>query len=96
MRSNPLSNNAQLFGFSLVAYRGMETGYRKTASYWLEQGDIRLRFSSALSPDHPISQSVLKHGDGVGVIAFLVADAKQAYRDMTGRGARGRHSSHGN
>ncbi len=77
------------FGFVNTAYRGLETGYRKQASYVMEQGDIRLVLSTGLSPDYPISQSVLEHGDGVGVIALEVPDATSAYRETTKRGARG-------
>ena len=77
------------FGFTNTAYRGLETGYRKKASYVMEQGDIRLVLSTGLSPDYPISQSVLEHGDGVGIIALEVPDASRAYRQATKRGARG-------
>ena len=77
------------FRFTNTAYRGLETGYRKKASYVMEQGDIRLVLSTGLSPDYPISQSVLEHGDGVGVIALEVPDATRAYGETTRRGARG-------
>ena len=77
------------FGFANTAYQGLETGYRKKASYVMEQGDIRLVLSTGLSPDYPISQSVLEHGDGIGVIALEVPNATSAYRETTKRGARG-------
>ncbi len=77
------------FGFVNTAYRGLETGYRKKASYVMEQGDIRLVLSTGLSPEYPISQSVLEHGDGIAVIALEVPDAISAYRESTKRGARG-------
>ena len=35
------------FGFDIRAYRGMETGCRETASYVLEQGNIRFLVSAA-------------------------------------------------
>ena len=38
------------FGFSQVAYRGPETGYRDRASYALEQNDIRLVMTTSLHP----------------------------------------------
>lgn len=79
----------KLFGFSLTAYRGLESGDRKTASYVLEQGKIRLVFSTGLSPDHPISESVMKHGDAIAVVALTVEDATQAYRAAIDRGATG-------
>jgi 4-hydroxyphenylpyruvate dioxygenase len=79
----------KLFGFSLTAYRGLESGDRKTASYVLEQGKIRLVFSTGLRPDHPISESVMQHGDAIAVVALTVEDATQAYRSVVDRGARG-------
>jgi 4-hydroxyphenylpyruvate dioxygenase len=79
----------KLFGFTHTAYRGLDTGSRKVASYVMEQGNIRFVLSTALSSDHPIAQSVLKHGDSVCVIAFEVADAVKAYKATTARGARG-------
>ncbi len=77
------------FGFSELAYRGLETGSRDLASYVLAQGDIRLVITSALSADHPVGRHVFAHGDGVGVIALEVPDAAVAYAETTGRGARG-------
>jgi 4-hydroxyphenylpyruvate dioxygenase len=80
---------ASAFGFAPVAYRGLETGSRDVTSYVLEQGEIRLVLSAALHPEHLIAQSVLRHGDGVAVIAFEVPDAAAAYRETTRRGAKG-------
>jgi 4-hydroxyphenylpyruvate dioxygenase len=77
------------FGFTNTAYRGLDTGSRKVASYVMEQGDIRLVLSTALSPDHPMAHSVLKHGDHVAGIALEVPDAVQAYKTTTARGAMG-------
>ena len=42
---------ATTFGFTVTAYAGLETGVRDRASYVLEQGKIRLVFTSALLPD---------------------------------------------
>ena len=78
------------FGFDRVAYSGLETGQRDTASYYLQQGDIRLVLTTALSWDHPFSKHVLAHGDGVGVIALEVPDARRAFEETTARGARPR------
>ena len=38
------------FGFSLVAYRGPETGHKETASYVLQQGKMRMVLSTSLTP----------------------------------------------
>jgi 4-hydroxyphenylpyruvate dioxygenase len=76
------------FGFTVTAYRGLETGCRDLASYVLQQGDIRLVMTSALTPTHAVAHSVLEHGDGVGVIALEVPDAARALAETTARGAR--------
>jgi len=80
---------SKCFGFINTAYKGLETGSRETASYVMEQGDLRLVLSTGLSPDHPISKSVLKHGDGIAIIALEVPDAASAYKASTSRGAVG-------
>ena len=80
---------SQGFGFANTAYRGLETGYRKAASYVMEQGDIRLVLTTALSSDLPMAQSVLAHGDGIAAIALAVPDVERAYCQATSRGAVG-------
>jgi 4-hydroxyphenylpyruvate dioxygenase len=75
------------FGFNLVAYRGPETGTRDRASYLLQQDKIRLIFTSALHPDHEISEHVKQHGDGVKDLALWVDDAREAFRLAVERGA---------
>jgi 4-hydroxyphenylpyruvate dioxygenase len=77
------------FGFTPVAYRGLETGSRDVASYVLQQGNIRLVLSSSLQGDDEISRHVARHGDGVKVIALEVPDAAAAYEAATTRGADG-------
>lgn len=75
------------FQFTNIAYRGLETGSRKVASYVMQQGAIRLVLSTALNSDHLIAQSVLKHGDHVAVIAVQVPNVTDAYQHVTARGA---------
>jgi 4-hydroxyphenylpyruvate dioxygenase len=77
------------FGFRLVAYAGPETGVRERATYVLQQDKIRLLLTTAMSPDHPISEHVRTHGDGVRDIALWVDDAEAAFYETTKRGARG-------
>jgi 4-hydroxyphenylpyruvate dioxygenase len=77
------------FGFQLAAYRGPETGARDTASYVLVQNKIRLVFTTALQPGHPVAEHVRLHGDGVRDIALWVDDAESAWRETTRRGAAG-------
>jgi len=76
------------FGFQLAAYRGPETGARDRASYVLVQNKIRFVLTTALQPDHPITDHVKLHGDGVRDIALWVDDAEAAWRETTRRGAR--------
>ena len=76
------------FGFRLAAYRGPETGTRDRASYVLVQDKIRFVLTTALAPDHPASDHVRVHGDGVRDIALWVDDAESAWRETTRRGAR--------
>jgi 4-hydroxyphenylpyruvate dioxygenase len=75
------------FGFTRTAYRGLETGSRDSASYVLEQGDIRFVLTTPLGPDHFAAGFVRQHGDGVGVIALEVPDAAAAFHETTSRGA---------
>jgi len=76
------------FGYALVAYAGPETGQKETASYVLQQGKVRLVLTSALVPNHPVSQHVEAHGDGVKVLALQVEDAEKAYYETMQRGAK--------
>ncbi len=76
------------FGFSQIAYSGLETGNRETASYVLGQGKIRFVLTTPISPTHPASEHVRKHGDGVHDIALQVEDADFAFSEAVRRGAR--------
>ena len=75
------------FGYSLVAYRGPETGTRDRVSYVLQQNKVRLVLTTALTPDHPVQAHVNLHGDGVRDLALWVDDARQAFALATERGA---------
>jgi 4-hydroxyphenylpyruvate dioxygenase len=77
-----------LWGFTPVAYAGLETGVRDRASYVLVQHDVRFVFTAPLTPDSEIAAHVARHGDGVHDIAFAVDDADSAWRETTSRGAR--------
>lgn len=76
------------FGFQSYAYSGLETGNRERASYVLKQDKIRLVLSTPLSSDSPINQHIVKHGDGVKVVALWVEDATAAFEETTKRGAK--------
>lgn len=75
------------FGFAHTAYSGLETKNRKTASYVLEQRQIRLVLTTALTPDSAIARHTHLHGDGVAVIALEVPDVVSAFKETTKRGA---------
>jgi 4-hydroxyphenylpyruvate dioxygenase len=77
-----------LWGFTPVAYSGLETGVRDRASYVMRQNDITIVLTGALSPDGEIAEHVHRHGDGVKDIAFLVDDARASFVETTKRGAR--------
>lgn len=76
-----------ILGFKIVGYRGPETGTRATASYMLEQGDIRFILTGAMTPDHPVSDHVKLHGPGVRDVALAVPDAAAAFEMAVERGA---------
>jgi 4-hydroxyphenylpyruvate dioxygenase len=76
-----------LYGFKPVAFAGLETGVRDRVSIVLEQNDIRLVLTTALTPDHPITRHVSLHGDDVRDIAFTVTDAESAYNAAIRNGA---------
>ena len=76
------------FGFTPIAYAGLETGVRDRCSFLLEQGDIRLVVTSSLTPDSAIASHVELHGDGVYDIALQVDDVQTVFKAAVARGAR--------
>ena len=77
-----------LWGFTPVAFSGLETGVRDRASYVMQQHDIRIVLTAPLTPDGEIAEHVRAHGDGVRDIAFAVQDSAASWRETTARGAR--------
>jgi len=82
------------FGFSQTAYRGLETGERQVTSYVLSQGKANFIFTSPLDPEHPASQHIRQHGDGVKDIALQVENAQHAFEEAVRRGARPAEEPH--
>ena len=76
------------FGFQSHAYRGLETGSKDSVSYVLTQDKIKLVLTTPLNSTSPINNHIVKHGDGVKVIALWVEDARKAYEETTSRGAK--------
>jgi 4-hydroxyphenylpyruvate dioxygenase len=77
-----------LWGFTPIAYAGLETGVRDRAMYAMRQHDITLVLTAPLTPEGEIAEHVRAHGDGVHDIAFAVDDVRSAWHETTSRGAR--------
>jgi 4-hydroxyphenylpyruvate dioxygenase len=77
------------FGFTAVAYKGLETGSRDIASWVVKQNDVFLVFTSALNPQaNDINARVAVTGDACKDIAFAVSDARTLYAKAIERGAK--------
>ncbi|MDA9312821.1 4-hydroxyphenylpyruvate dioxygenase [Vicingaceae bacterium] len=76
------------FGFQSYAYKGLETGSKDSVSYVLKQDKIRLVLTTPLNSKSPINEHIVKHGDGVKVVALWVEDARKSYEETTTRGAK--------
>lgn len=76
------------FGFQSLAYSGLETGNKERVSYVLVQDKIRLVLTTPLNSKSPINDHIVKHGDGVKVVALWVDDARKAFEETTKRGAK--------
>ena len=75
-------------GFQPLAYSGPETGVRERSSYVVRQNKITLVLTTPIRAKHPIADHVLKHGDGVKVLALKVEDATSAWEETTKRGGK--------
>jgi 4-hydroxyphenylpyruvate dioxygenase len=75
------------FGFSQIAYSGLETGKRKRTSYVMRQGTATFVLTAPLVPKSVIGRHVKLHGDGVRDIALEVEDVDRAYQEAVKRGA---------
>ena len=75
-------------GFQSLAYAGLETGVTDRTSYVVVQDKIRLMFTTPMpGGENDIESHIIKHGDGVKVIAIWVEDAKKSWEETTSRGA---------
>jgi 4-hydroxymandelate synthase len=75
------------FGYRLCARGGPETGLAEQRSVLLRQGAIQLLLTSGLTPEHPATRYVDRHGDGVARIAIGVPDSAAAFSQLIDRGA---------
>ena len=76
-----------MLGFSIIGYRGPETGVTETSSYLLASGKIRFIVTGAQRPEHPVADHVHIHGPGVHDVALAVPDAEAAFELAMDRGA---------
>lgn len=81
------------FGFQPYAYAGPETGQKDRVSYVLKQNKISFVITTPLSSNHPATDWLKKHGDGVRDIAFKVECDQTAYDSCLSRGAESVHPS---
>jgi 4-hydroxymandelate synthase len=77
------------FGFRIVGQAGPETGLAGQRTLHLRHGDIHLLLTTGLVADHPATDYVARHGDGVAIVAFAVDDAAGSYVEAVARGAVG-------
>jgi 4-hydroxyphenylpyruvate dioxygenase len=82
------------FGFSQVAYSGLETGQRQRASYAIREGKANFVLTTPLVPGDPAAEHIRKHGDGVHDIALEVEDADEAFAEALSRGAKPAEEPH--
>ena len=76
------------FGFQASAYAGPETGIKDKVSYVIRQQKLCFVFTTSLRADSEISRHVMKHGDGVKVLALRVDDAAKSWKETTSRGGK--------
>ena len=77
------------YAFRVYGHGGPDTALPGQRSVLLGQGAIRILLTSGLTEDHPASQFVARHGDGVAVTAFGTDDAAAVYAGAVAAGASG-------
>ena len=75
------------FGFSQIAYSGLETGKRRRTSFVMRQGTATFVLTAPLVPSGAVGRHVRAHGDGVRDIALEVEDVDRAFHEAVTRGA---------
>jgi len=76
------------FGFQSYAYKGLETDNKEYASYVVKQDKIKIVLTTPLNSKSPINDHIVKHGDGVKIIALWVDDSTKSWKETTSRGAK--------
>lgn len=77
---------SKAFGFTVKAYRGLETGSRDRVSYVLEQGAIRFVVTGTLEDSTDVASFIKLHGEGTKDIALKVFNIEEAYNGAVERG----------
>jgi 4-hydroxymandelate synthase len=75
------------FGFEVGGQGGPETGLIGQRSLLMCQGAVRMVLTSGLYAEHPATEYVQRHGDGVAVVALQVENAEQTFAELVRRGA---------
>ncbi len=76
------------FGFQSLAYAGPETGVMDKVSYVIRQNKLTFVLTTPLKTNNSIADHIYKHGDGVKVLALMVEDAADAWKQTTSRGGK--------
>jgi 4-hydroxymandelate synthase len=74
------------YGFRVYGHGSPDTGLAGQRTVLLGQGDIRVLLTSGLHKDHPASQFVARHGDGVAVTAFRTDSTAASYAEAVAAG----------
>ena len=78
----------QTFGFQDYAYAGPETGVKDKVSYVIKKNKVFFVLTTPLLSNHPISDWLRKHGDGVYDVAFSVNSVEESYNGCIKRGGK--------
>jgi 4-hydroxymandelate synthase len=73
-------------GFRICGQGGPETGLPGQRSILLGQGDARILLTTGLTPNHPATEYVARHGDGVAVVGFGAEGIEPAFGSIVARG----------
>ncbi len=76
------------FGFQSLAYAGPETGMMDKVSYVIRQNKLTFVLTTPLKTNNEIADHIYKHGDGVKVLALMVDDATDAWKQTIARGGK--------
>ncbi len=78
---------AASYGFRIAGRLGPETGVTDHHSILLRQRDIQILFTTGLTPEHPATEYVRRHGDGLATVALATDDPVAALTEAVFRGA---------